>query len=372
VKNVSCFGGNDGKVIITVNGGQSPFKYSLNSASSQATNEFNNLVGGAYKATVTDANNFSNTIKFTIAEPAKLATTIKTDSTTVNIIIKGGTSPYQIDYDKKGFAKDTNFVNQTNGWHYYTIKDANGCETKDSFALKTNTLNVLFDLKKPSCFGAADATLTVDTKGGKAPFSYALNNDALQTKNTFTNLAAGVYKITVRDADSLTRSLNISIVAPDVLSATAKTQRDSIVLTAKGGTAPYQYSIDNAANFQKDNVFTKIANGAYSFIVKDANGCTKNIANYQFTTTREQANVLGITFMPNPVRDVLQIAFKIALESDTNLRLFNSQGQVVAEDKISSQSNLFLLRLHYLPQGLYYIVLRNQQFETNDKIMIGF
>jgi hypothetical protein len=372
VKNVSCFGANDGKAVITVNGGQSPFKYSINNSTSQTTNDFNNLISGAYKVTVTDANGFNNTIKFTITEPTKLVSAVKTDSTTVNILIKGGTSPYQIDYDKKGFTKDTSFINQANGWHTYIVKDTNGCEYKDSFALKVNTLNILFDLKKPSCFGVADAIVTVDAKGGKAPFNYALNNAAFQTQNSFANLAAGTYKITVRDADSLTRSLNITITAPDVLAASAKTQRDSIVLIVKGGTAPYQYSIDNAVSFQKENIFTKIANGTYSFVVKDANGCTKNIENYQFTTTREQADALGITFMPNPAHDILQIAFRTAVEFETHLKLLNVRGQIVAEDKIPSQSSLFSLRVNHLPKGLYYIVLSNQQFETNHKILIGF
>ncbi len=372
IKNVTCFGGNDGKATVAVNGGEAPFKYSLNNATPQASNEFNNLNSGNYSAVVTDANNFSNTIKFSIAEPAKLLTAIKTDSTTVHILIKGGTSPYQIDYDKKGFAKDSSFVNQANGWHYYTIKDANGCESKDSFALKVNTLSVLFDFKKPSCFGIADAILTIDAKGGKSPLSYMLNNDAFQAKNIFTNLAAGTYKVTVRDADSLTRSLNVTIIAPDAIVATAKTQRDSIILTVKGGTMPYEYSIDKGVTLQKSNIFTKIANGTYSFFVKDANGCTQLIENYQFTTTREQAEALGIIFMPNPVQEVLQIAFKTAFDFDTYVKILNVQGQTMLEDKIPNQSNLFLLRVNHLPKGLYYIVLNNQQFETNHKILIGF
>ena len=369
VKNVSCFGGDDGKVTIAATGGEAPFKYTLNNTTPQISNEFNNLKSGLYTLTVTDANNFSSATKFFIAEPIPLLVTIKTDSTTVNIVIKGGTSPYQIDYDKKGFAKDTNFVNQKNGWHYYTIKDANGCENKDSFALKVNTLNVSFNLKTPSCFGAADAILTIDTKGGKAPFNFALNNDAFQAKNTFTNLAAGTYKVTVRDADSLMKNLNVAIIAPSAIEATAKTQRDSIVLTVKGGTTPYEYSINKGVTFQKDNVFTKIANGTYSFIIKDANGCTKLIENYQFTTTQEQAEVLGITFIPNPVQEILQIAFKIAFEFDTYVKIFNTQGQIVVEDKIPNQSNLFSLQVSHLPKGLYYIVLNNQQFETTHKLV---
>lgn len=47
-----------------------------------------------------------------------------------------------------------------------------------------------------------------------------------------------------------------------------------ITVTASGGTTPYQYSIDNGANFQAGNVFSGLAAGTYQIVVKDANGCT--------------------------------------------------------------------------------------------------
>jgi len=47
-----------------------------------------------------------------------------------------------------------------------------------------------------------------------------------------------------------------------------------ITVTASGGTTPYQYSIDNGANFQAGNVFSGLAAGTYQIVVRDANGCT--------------------------------------------------------------------------------------------------
>jgi trimeric autotransporter adhesin len=47
----------------------------------------------------------------------------------------------------------------------------------------------------------------------------------------------------------------------------------SITITASGGTAPYQYSINGGAN-QPSATFSGLAVGSYTLLVTDANGCT--------------------------------------------------------------------------------------------------
>ena len=47
-----------------------------------------------------------------------------------------------------------------------------------------------------------------------------------------------------------------------------------ITVTASGGTGTYQYSKDNGTSFQSSNVFTGLASGLYSIVVKDANDCS--------------------------------------------------------------------------------------------------
>ncbi len=46
-----------------------------------------------------------------------------------------------------------------------------------------------------------------------------------------------------------------------------------IVITASGGTTPYQYSIDNGVTFQASNTFTGLGAGTYDIVVEDAAGC---------------------------------------------------------------------------------------------------
>ncbi|HKR04766.1 MAG TPA: SprB repeat-containing protein, partial [Bacteroidia bacterium] len=48
----------------------------------------------------------------------------------------------------------------------------------------------------------------------------------------------------------------------------------TITITANGGTAPIEYSIDNGATFQAGNVFNGLPAGNYNVQAKDAYGCT--------------------------------------------------------------------------------------------------
>ncbi len=72
----------------------------------------------------------------------------------------------------------------------------------------------------------------------------------------------------------------------------------SITVSATGGTAAYTYSI-NGGTYQSSNVFSNLAAGTYSIVVKDVNGCvsaagsvtiTQPAAPVTYTTT--QVNVL--------------------------------------------------------------------------------
>ncbi|MFK7949326.1 MAG: SprB repeat-containing protein, partial [Saprospiraceae bacterium] len=74
--NVTCSGGNDGTVEITVTGGAAP--YIVNGTNSYATNPFtiSGLNAGAFSYTITDANSITATVTGTIADGAIVTVTL--------------------------------------------------------------------------------------------------------------------------------------------------------------------------------------------------------------------------------------------------------------------------------------------------------
>lgn len=85
VENISCFGRNDGNIVINgADNGTPPFLYSYNDAPFSSQTFFNNLGPGTHVVAVEDANGCRDTVTFTINEP---------DELNVEIIIVSGENP---------------------------------------------------------------------------------------------------------------------------------------------------------------------------------------------------------------------------------------------------------------------------------------
>ena len=130
-----------------------------------------------------------------------------------------------------------------------------------------------------ACNGGT-TSLTVTATGGTPPYQYRLNsNGSFQSGNTFT-VGAGTDTITVRGINLCTSSAIITINQPTALNASAAVVpipcnggTTTLTVTAGGGTAPYQYSLNGGA-YQTANTFT-VGTGLQTANVKDANGCIK-------------------------------------------------------------------------------------------------
>jgi hypothetical protein len=126
------------------------------------------------------------------------------------------------------------------------------------------------------CFNLGE--ITAIGKNGVMPYVYAIgspNFGSNQSSGVFQNLNPGVYSIRITDAvGSIYNSPNIvvaEIPSLTVFASNASTS-DSVVLTAAGGTPPYQYSVDNELK-GPNNYFYNLSVGEHRFFVEDANGC---------------------------------------------------------------------------------------------------
>ena len=130
-----------------------------------------------------------------------------------------------------------------------------------------------------ACFGGS-TILTVTASGGTAPYQYSLNGGAFQSANTFTVLA-GSHIVTVRGTNlCIATTAAIMVSQPTAITATAAVSiipcnggTATLTVTAAGGTAPLQYSLNGGA-YQPSNIFT-VVTGIQTVTVRDANLCTK-------------------------------------------------------------------------------------------------
>jgi len=292
--NVACFGGSTGSVTVAGSGGTSPYTFSKDGVNFGASGTFGSLAAGSYTITVKDANGCSTTQPVTITEPASaLGSSISSQTNvgcfggstgSVTVAGSGGTSPYTYAIDGTTFGNSGTFSSLAAGSDTITVKDANGCTTTQPVTITQPAAALSSSISSQTnvaCFGSSTGSVTVSGSGGTTPYTYSIDGTNFGNSGMFSNLAAGSYTITVKDANGCTTTQPVTITQPaSGLTASAlatnpacSTGTGSITVTASGGTGTLSYSIDGT-NFQASNVFNGLASGSYTITVKDANGCT--------------------------------------------------------------------------------------------------
>lgn len=156
------------------------------------------------------------------------------------------------------------------------------------------------------------------------------------TASTFEvdGLNAGVHTITFSHNGNCLLTRTVTITEPDQLTLTAtisepamcsNNNKARVTLTAGGGIPPYTYIYQDGGNTrtQTSNIFTGVAPGTPTFIVKDKNGCTTVLSGV-FTVTA-----------PNPV---------IFTTSVTTCYSNNSDGEIGV--KINSGNGNYKVKLN--------------------------
>ncbi len=302
-QNVSCNGGGNGSITLTVSGGTSPYTY--NWSNGATTQSITGLYAGAYGVSITDANGCTTTATGTVSQPAgALSSSISSSQNvlcyggtngSVNLSVNGGTAPYNFQWSNGAITQ--NLSNLSAGNYSATVTDANGCISQSSvvIAQPTATLNASAStVQSVLCFGNATGSIDVTITGGTAPYTYVWSNGA--NTQDLTSIGAGNYAVTVTDANGCTYNLG-SLVVEQPAAALAMSGTSSNVncfgnnsgaidITVTGGTAPYNYNWSNGAATQD---ITSVGAGNYNVVVTDANGCT--VTNAGFTITQPAATL---------------------------------------------------------------------------------
>jgi gliding motility-associated-like protein len=280
----SC-GQNDGSLTATANYGTPPYTYTIDGINYQASNVFTGLATGGYTVTAKDASGEMG------SAPAWVYNKCPTVSVTVTNEICGqnngtitatgfkGTTPYQFSIDGINFQSGNIFSGLTEGAYTITIMDANGFKDSTYAYIYNDCIQIAVSTVGSTC-GKPNGTLAAIASNGLAPYQYSIDGVNFLMDSLFTGLASGAYNIMVKDASGLTNTSPAYIAAfpaplIDATSTTASCQNTgaTINIATIGGTAPFQYSMDNGIHFQTSNIFLNLDSGEYPLQVKDSNGC---------------------------------------------------------------------------------------------------
>ncbi|HEY1021150.1 MAG TPA: SprB repeat-containing protein, partial [Flavisolibacter sp.] len=292
VTNVSCFGGQNGSLTVTGSNGVAPFQYSINGSALQTSNTFTGLSAGSYTIRVVDANGCNGFATKVITEPAAIvltessvtATCSDQSTGTITYNVSGGAGAVTFTWTgPNGFTSTKqNLTEVGTGTYQVTATDKNGCTvTATSFVPALPLITVTTRVTNVSCRGEANGAISLAVSGGAGNgFIFSWNNGA--TSNEIAGLVAGNYTVTIQDAAtgcSLVQSYTITQPSSLVSMTTTRTNvtgcatLGAITVTGTGGTAPYQYRLNNGS-YQPSSTFSDLQAGDYTVWTRDANGCT--------------------------------------------------------------------------------------------------
>jgi len=315
---VSCFGGNDGSINLTVLGGTVPYAYEwtdgLGSILS-TSQDLSNLFADQYTVNITDNNDCGLMLSRMITQPDLPITVTETitdvlcygnNTGAIDLDIIGGTPPFEVTWTSGQIAEDV--ANLLAGTYGYTVVDAMGCINTNSMlvdqpAQSLTVTNVITDV---NCYGESNGAIDLTVTGGTAPYVYIWSNSSYElsvTSQDIVDYPTDGYRFEVTDAhdckyiDTLTISeppqLVSSVVGVDILCKGGN--NGSVDLTVNGGVLPYLYNWNNGPITEDQN--TLIA-GYYEVLITDDHNCTL----MDSVTLTEPLDSLEFTF---EVEDVL-------------------------------------------------------------------
>lgn len=317
VTDPTCNGGTDGSITVTAAGGTAPYQYSSDNGNIyQNGNILTGLGAGTYILRVKDANNCTATANVTVTDPPAIAPNLTVSNISCNGAVDGsvtanptnGLPPYEYSLDSAPFVSTNSFTGLSTGFHLLNVRDANGCEKAEGFNIfEPGVLTSLVQsVTNVSCNGLSDGTFTITGVGGTQPYFYSLDNVVFQQSGTFSGLPTGIYSVYIADSSGCTAINSVTINEPAILAGSVLFQINiscngsvdgTVVLTASGGTGPYQFS-DDGVFFQTSGFFDRLPGGTYTYYLRDNNNCTDSVTFTIFepdTLALTAANVIDAT-----------------------------------------------------------------------------
>ncbi len=301
LQHITCFGDADGSISIDAWGGFGELMYSLNSGPNQSEPKFDDLESGEYTLIITDENNETANLTFTITEPDELV--IESVETTypscfgdingaASAYITGGTAPYYIlseEGDTLNLSVESDgFVqlleDEAAGTYALECVDTNGCMTSVTIILEEPSEIVLDSLvtTNATCLEPNGGSIVAVASGGVGELRYSI--DEVSSDGQFMDLASDNYLLVITDENQCSANYDITIAlegeleVSEIIASDPKCAQDStgsINIELLDEYSGVTYSLDGEVN--DDGKFEDLPAGTYIIEMMDSLACTQMV-----------------------------------------------------------------------------------------------
>ncbi|CAN5170947.1 hypothetical protein BH09BAC5_BH09BAC5_06630 [soil metagenome] len=301
--NVTCNASCNGSATVIASGGNGSYTYSW-SPSGGTSATASGLCAGTYTCTISSPIGCDITQSFTITEPPVISAIPSQSNITCNaacngsatVIASGGNGTYTYSWSPSGGTSAT-ASGLCPGTYSCTISSPSGCDITQSFTITEPPPLVTNPIFTPATCGNNNGAANPQVSGGTGPYTYNWSN--AQTSPTLSNLAAGIYTLTITDANgcSTTASFNITNTGAPLVSVSSFSDvtcfgasSGSASVVATSGSAPYTYSWSPTGG--TNSSASNLSAGTYTVTVTGSDGCitTQTVAITQPTSMADSIN----------------------------------------------------------------------------------
>lgn len=413
--NVSCYGNNNGSIIITIDGGSGAgFTFNWQNGVAGNTNVANNLTAGHYSVTITDPTNCTEILPATINQPPMQDIGAFNNQEIIcygnSIILNPGNfSSYQW---STGQNSPTLTV-YSEGLYYVRVIDANGCQLGDSVYVMVSTVYQNENINLATVTNDNKVKLLWNKTPNEGTQYYKIYK---QTGSNFTSIAnisfnnPAIYLDDDVDPSNYNYSYKISAVdscgAESDLSPVHKTIRLEAVSDNNSvcylNWSPYEgffvvyYYIMRGSDPNNLQVIDSVLYNQYNFIqmnpnpngtyyrikVRRIDGCYPGDGNYYYEAYSNTAFCQNPTgnvhntinnqqIYPNPFKDEINIEFSSYYQGDFVYTIFDLSGKKMIEPTVVNTilgQNSIKIKTELAP-GIYILNMKMGEEIYNYRIM---
>lgn len=302
VTDVECAGEASGSIELTIAGGNDNFTFEWNGGISENTASPEGLEAGEYSVTITQNGCPEETIEtFTIGEPdnpIEIAAEVTGEvicfgdrNGAITLTVTGGEADYTYQWQAPDNIEITgeSASDLPAGQYGVRVTDANGCTAEQSITIEGPTAAVSVTnetITHVDCSSENSGSIALEVTGGIGEYTFEWSPDVGDAA-TVTDLPAGIYDVTITDANGCTTSItnDLEVLPFDGIpisfgmievSSIVSGDDGSIDITVEGGSGSLTYAWTGPETFMSsdEDLSGLDTEGVYNVTVTDTGtGC---------------------------------------------------------------------------------------------------
>lgn len=381
--NITCFGGNDGSILLNVTAGTQPFTFEWADGNTAA--ERTGLLAGVYLVTITDGNGCHAVRGIPLSEPHEIQVAMSVLHNTgpgdgsIHLAISGGSPPYTVVWADG--TTGTTRTQLSSGQYTAWVTDAKGC-TKEAFVV-INTV-VPNDPELEYCPSRGVVTLyewinavtfdghtyTSGNDGGygdhtdiSIPLMLGSTVPVVLQPGYAANLYNEYWKVWIdlnRDGDFADVGELVFSIGPRLGTATGSF---TLPATATGTTTRMRIAMryGSAPELCTNPAYGEVEDFSVTWTAGNSSLQGNSPAlQYSQTVSAALPNRVALALAPNPISDYATVTSWHDTEEQLFVRIMDAQGRVVAQldhQHTGGRLEIPLDMAHYHP-GMYFVYVQ--------------